>query len=53
MLVVAPSDRVTFVSELSLCCVFLYTAVPLGSREKGMEAKCGFARCVPQKPWGS
>ena len=24
----------------------------LGSREKGMVAKCGFARCAPQRLWG-
>jgi hypothetical protein len=34
---------VTAVSELSLCCIFLHTAARLGSREKGMAAKGGFA----------
>jgi hypothetical protein len=41
VLVVAP-----IISELSLCGVFLHTAVQLGSREKGTAAKCRFARCA-------
>jgi hypothetical protein len=47
-----PSDWVTIVSELSLCGVFLHMAAWLGSREKGMLAKCGFACCAPQKAMG-
>jgi hypothetical protein len=34
ILVAAPRDRVTIVSERSLCDVFLHTEVRLGSREK-------------------
>jgi hypothetical protein len=37
---------VTVVSELSLCFVFLHAVAHLGSREKGMAAKCGFNRCA-------
>jgi hypothetical protein len=36
-------------SELSLCGVFLLRATQLGSKEKGMTAKCGFARSAPKK----
>ena len=37
-------------SELSLCGVFLHVVTQLGSREKGMAAKHGFARsaCTPK-----
>jgi hypothetical protein len=52
ILVAVPSDRVTVASELSLCCVFLRAVARLGSREKGMTAKCGIARCAPQRLWG-
>jgi hypothetical protein len=43
---------VTTVSELSLFGVFLHTVLQLGSREKGMAAKCVFARCAPQRSRG-
>ena len=39
-------------SELNLCGVFLHAGAQLGSREKGMVAKHGFARSVPQKAVG-
>ena len=52
ILVVAPRDWVTIVSELSLCGSFLHQAGRLGSREKSTEVKSGFARCAPQRPWG-
>jgi hypothetical protein len=51
ILVVAPRDWVTIVFELSLCGVFLHTAVQLGSREKG-TAKRGYAWYAPQKAVG-
>ena len=35
--------------DASLCGVFLCSAAQLGSREKDMAAKCGFARSAPQK----
>lgn len=47
-----PSDWVTIVSELSLSGIFLHVALQLGSREEGTVAKCGLARCAPQRPWG-
>jgi hypothetical protein len=43
ILVVAPRDLVTIVSELSLCGVSLLARTQLGSREKGIAAKHGFA----------
>jgi hypothetical protein len=53
ILVVAPSDWITIVSELSLCGVFLHEAAWLGNlRERYNVAKHGFARCVPQKSVG-
>jgi hypothetical protein len=52
ILVVASSDCVTVVSELSLCGVFLPTVDRLGSKEKDTVVKCGFARCAPQRLWG-
>jgi hypothetical protein len=30
--------------------LFLHAVASLGSREKGTAAKCGFARCAPQRP---
>jgi hypothetical protein len=42
ILVVAPRDGVTIISEVSLCCVFLHLVARPGSREKGTAAKCGF-----------
>lgn len=35
VVVVVPRDRITIVSELSLCDVFLLVAIQLCSREKG------------------
>jgi hypothetical protein len=46
-----PSNWVTMVSELSLCCVFFHAAACLGSREKGKVAKHGFAWGALQRPW--
>jgi hypothetical protein len=43
-MIVLPSD-----SKLSLCCVFLQAVTQQGSREKGMVAKCEFARSASQK----
>ena len=39
-------------SELSLCDVFLHAVTQLGSREKGMAAKCGSVRSTYQKAVG-
>ena len=47
MLVVVPVD-----SKLSLCGIFLHSAVQLDSREKGMATKRGFERSAPQLAWG-
>jgi hypothetical protein len=52
ILVVAPSDWVTIVSELSLCGVFFHVAAQLGFREKGRVAKGVFAWCAPLKSLG-
>ena len=38
--------------NLNLCGVSIYLAPRLSSREKGTAAKCGFARCAPQKAMG-
>ena len=49
-LVAAPSNWVAIISELSLCCVLLLAASCLGSREKVMTAKHGFA-CGGCEAW--
>jgi hypothetical protein len=52
LLGIYPEDVPTIVSKLSLCYFFLYAEACLSSREKD-KAKCGFARCAPQRPWGT
>lgn len=48
-----PAIELPVDSELSLCGVFLHAATQLGSREKGMVAKHGFARSISQKAVGN
>jgi hypothetical protein len=51
ILVVAPNDWITVISELSLCCVFLHVVVCPGSREKGTVTQRGFAWGAPRRLW--
>ena len=47
-----PTIKLPVNSELSLCSVFPHATNQLGSREKGMQAKCGFERSAPQQAVG-
>jgi hypothetical protein len=49
ILIAKPRNRVTVISELSLCCLSLHAEPGPGSREKGTAAKRGFAWGAPQR----